>query len=252
MKKTIQLLILLLATVEGFSKCTSSGLTFWPSAKNINENSIFVIDGYATSQKIIEGLGTNYKVYLKSSGQKINLNVQETHIGQFRLTQAILKPEKNLTPGLEYELVIENLKDISNQVSRYNELTNQHEKVKWKVIAGKDSIAPSWKIKPTFKNNIYTMFGCGPEIFSNFNFSASDNSSILVRTTVKNISTGKETTYYLDTKDNTIAIGHGMCAGAFDFDDGEKYEVEFSLFDSSGNITPWTGARIKFNKPTNL
>lgn len=252
MKKAIQLLILLLLPVAGFSKCTSSGLTFWPSAKTIYENSIFVIDGYATSQKIIEGLGLTYKVYLKSGGQKINLKVQETNTGQFRLTQAILKPETNLTPGLEYELVIENLKDLATQVSRYNVTTNKYEKVKWKVIAGNDSIAPSWVIKPSFKNNIYTMFGCGPEIFSNFNFSASDNSSLLVRTTVKNISTGKETSYYLDTKDNTIAIGHGMCAGAFDFDDGEKYEVEFSLFDSSGNITPWTGERIKFNKPTKI
>jgi hypothetical protein len=250
MKKVIPILILLLTTVEGFSKCESSGLYFWPTKQTISQNSIFVIDGYATSQKIINGLGTTYKVFLKSDNQQIKLNVQEILVGQFRLTQAILKPEKTLSVGQVYELVIENLGDLENEVSKYNYTTGENEKIKWTVTSNNDTIPPIWTEKPIFKDGSYMQFGCGPDVFANFSFSASDNSEYLIKTTLKNKSTGIETTYYLNADDKEIAVGHEMCSGAFNFDGGDKFEVEFSLFDASGNLTKWTGERIEFKRPT--
>lgn len=236
-------------TVDGFSKCASSGLSFWPDGQTINENTIFVIEGYAVSQKIITELGTTYKVYLKSDGQIVDLKVQETLVGQFNLTQAILRPEQKLTVGLDYELIIENLPEPNNEIYRYNSFTSQKEKVKWTVVAGKDTIVPAWIIIPKFKNGTYKEYGCGPDIFANFTFSATDNSEYLIKTTVKNLSNGKETSYYLRGKENIIAIGHGMCSGAFNFYKDDKFEVEFSLLDASGNLTKWTGDRIKFKRP---
>ena len=250
MKKIIQILILLLTTVDGFSKCASSGLYFWPTKQTISENSIFVIDGYATSQKIISGLGTTYKVYLKSDKQKIKLNVQELLVGQFSLTQAILKPESTLSVGQEYELVIENLGDLESQVSKYNSETRQNEKIKWTVNNLNDSIPPTWTSIPKFKNSSYDMYGCGPAVFANFTFSATENSEFLIKTTLKNATTGLETTYYLQPDEKQVVVGHGMCSGAFDFLGGDKFEVEFSLVDASGNLTKWTGDRIEFKRPS--
>lgn len=250
MKKIIPILILLLTTVNGFSKCTSSGLYFWPTKPTISPNSIFVIDGYATSQIIIRGLGTIYKVFLKSDKQKIKLDVQEMLVGQFCLTQVILKPETTLSIGQEYELVIENLGDLENQVYKYNDSTGQKEKIKWAVTNFNDTIAPNWISKPKYKNGTYEMLGCGPQIFANFNYEANDGSDLLIKTTVKNNSSGKETIYYLTVNGKIISVGHDMCSGAFNFDGGDKFEVEFSLVDASGNITKWTGDRIEFKKPS--
>jgi hypothetical protein len=250
MKTIMVIIILLLTTIEGFSKCGSSGLYFWPSKQTISENSVFVIGGYAESQKIINGLGTTYKVYLRSDKQKIKLLVQEILVGQFRLRQAILKPETILSAGQEYELIIENLDNSENQLLRYNSTTKQAEKVKWIVLGEQDNHAPTWISKPELTNSTYEEFGCGPATFVNFRFAAHDNSEFLIKTVVKNISTGKETTYYLTTSENVIKAGHGMCSGAFYFGDGSKFEVEFSLFDASGNLTTWTGERIKFERPT--
>ncbi len=73
---------------------------------------------------------------------------------------------------------------------------------------------------------------------------------MLIKTTVKNLKTGKETTYYIQPEEGKINVGHDMCSGAFDFDDSENYEVGFSFMDASGNLTEWTGDRIKFTKPT--
>ncbi len=249
MKKIIPLLVLLLTTLDGFSKCASSRLYFWPAKQTISQNSIFVIDGYASSQKIINELGKTYTVYLKSDNQKIKLNVQEILVGQFRLTQAILKPETTLSVGKEYELVIENLGDLENLVTKYNSETKQYEKVKWTVNDVIDTASPTWTSNPKFKNSRFDMYGCGPAIFAYFTYSASDHSEYLVKTTVKNKSTGLETTYYLKPEEKVIEIGHGMCSGAFIFDGGTKFEIEFSLFDASGNLTKWIGERIEINRP---
>ena len=45
-------------------------------------------------------------------------------------------------------------------------------------------------------------------------------------------------------------VGHARCSGAFNFENGNNFEVEFSFMDASGNSTVWTGQRIKFTKPT--
>ncbi len=250
MKTIILILILLLTTIEGFSKCKPSRLYFWPSKQTISENSIFVIDGYETSQKIISGLGTTYKVFLKSDKHRIKLNVKEIIVGHYSLTQAILKPETALSPGQEYELIIEDLGELENQVSMYNSKTRQKEKIKWTVVAGQDNSSPTWTNKPEFKYSTYQERACGLETFANFSLFAIDNSEFLIKTTVKNISTGKETTYYLKAEENLISVGHDMCSGAFSFDAGDKFEVEFGLFDASGNLTNWTGNRIEFKRPT--
>ncbi len=250
MKKKLLMLIFLLNTVIAFSKCGSGGIEFWPSKQTISENSIFIIDGYSTSQKIIVGLGKTYGIFLITNNQKIKLNVQEILVGQYGITQAILKPEINLTIGQEYELVIENLGDFEDQVFKYDYSTGENKKIKWKVTSTSDIQLPTWKEKPIFVKSIYSKPGCGPVEYANFSFIALDNSDYLIRTTVKNKSTGKETTFYLKADNNIISVGHGMCTGAFNFVGSDKFEVEFNLCDASGNLTKWIGERIEFNRPT--
>jgi len=250
MKNIIPILILLLSTVEGFSKCGPGRLYFWPSKPTVNPNSIFVIDGYGMSRKIVGELGTTYKVYLRSNKEKIKLNVQELLIGQFYQTQAVLKPETTLSAGKEYELVIENLDNLENQAYRFNDSTWKKEKIKWVVSNFNDTASPVWTSNPKFKNSRYDLYGCGPATFANFSFSATDNSEYLIKTTVKNKATAIETTYYLKPGNKEIAVGHGMCSGAFNFDDGDKFEVKFSLLDASGNLTTSTAEWIEFNRPT--
>ena len=83
-----------------------------------------------------------------------------------------------------------------------------------------------------------------------FDFPVTDSSEVTIKTTVKNIKSRIETTYFIMPRNNQIIVGHGMCSGAFTFDESNDYEVEFSFMDSSGNQTSWVGDRIKFTKPT--
>jgi hypothetical protein len=72
---------------------------------------------------------------------------------------------------------------------------------------------------------------------------------LIVRTLIKDLITKKETIFYIEPVGNEIKVGHDMCSGEFNLELGYNYEIEFSFMDSSGNITNWTGKRIRFTRP---
>lgn len=249
MKQLLTILIGLFWTVSVYADCVGTGLRVFPSRQIIKQNSIFVLDGYAESQHIILGLNKKYNIYLKSGNKKIKLLVTEICVGQFYLTQAVLKPETELEAGLEYTMHIDSLPDYES-FNKYNRTTKKYEPVSYKVVSGEDKEKPQLSAKPKELKKTLVHYGCGPSIHVVFSNPAKDDSEVIVKTTVKNLKTGKETTYYIEPDGGKIKVGHGMCSGAFDFDNSDNYEIEFSFMDSSGNLTAWTGERINFTKPT--
>jgi len=249
MKNIFLLFIGLFYTVNSFADCRGEGLYIFPSGKTIKQNSVFVLDGYARSQDVILGLNKKYPIYLESGEQKVKLFVKETFVGQFELTQAILTLEKPLEAGLEYTLVIDNLPKTES-LDRYNPKTNIYELIKFTVESGVDIEKPVITSSPKLIDKSYAQYGCGPAMSVNFSFPVKDNSEIIIKTVVKNIKSGIETTYCIVHQNKQIEVGHGMCSGAFIYGEGNEYEVAFSFMDASGNITAWQGDRIKFTKPS--
>ena len=249
MKPLLILLTGLFWTVSVYADCDGTGLWIFPSGQSIKQNSIFVLGGYAESQHVILGLNKKHSIYLKSGHKKIKLLVTEICVGQFYLTQAVLKPETELEPDLEYTMYIDSLPKNEN-FNTYNRTTHKYEPVTYKVVAEKDVEKPTLSEKPKEIRKSLVHFGCGPSIHVVFSNPAKDNSDVTVKTILKNVKTGKETTFYIEPDGDIINVGHGMCSGAFDFDDSNNYEIEFSFMDSSGNLTGWTGERIQFTKPT--
>ena len=168
------------------------------------------------------------------------------------MTQAILKPETELEVGLEYTMSIESIGGSPEyeSISKDNNITGESEPAIYKVVAEKDFTKPQLSSQPKELKKTFVAAGCGPSIHIEFSNPSKDNSDIIIKTTVKNLRTGTETTYYIQPDKDTIKVGHDMCSGAFSFDEGDNYEVEFSFMDASGNFTFWTGERIKFTAPT--
>lgn len=228
--------------------CSDWALSAWPSGNTIHANGIFMIEGYAFAQKIIDELNIKYPVYLVSGEEKIKLVVKETLKGQMGVTQAILSPEKPLTVDKDYTLHIGNIGD-REQPKKYNAFIQTWQNYTWKVVKGEDKKAPMWDARPTEKDKSIVHFGCGPAAFVYFNCVLDESAGeVLVRTSVTDTKTLKTTTYYLQPQKGLISIGHGMCAGAFKFE-SDHYEVSFDLMDTSGNITYWQGGSIKFTPP---
>lgn len=249
MKKLFVVLIGLFFTAFAHADCSGTGLWVFPSGQSIKQNSIFVLDGYAESQNIVLNLNKKYNIYLEGGNKKIKLVVNEICVGQFYLTQAVLKPETQLEAGLEYTLRIDSLPKYES-LNRYNSKTKINELVKYKVVAEYDTEKPILLKKTKEINKTLVRYGCGPAINVVFDCSIKDQSEFMVRTTLKNLKTGIETTYYIQAIGNKINVGHDMCLGAFDFDESNNYEAEFSFMDASGNMLAWKGERIKFTKPT--
>ena len=249
MRQFLTLLIGLFWTVSVYADCKGEGLYIFPSGKTIKQNFIFVLDGYARSQAIILELNKKYSIYLKSGDQKVNLLVKETFVGQFELTQAILTLEKALEAGLEYTLVIDNLPKTES-LDRYNPKTKIYELIKFTVESGVDLEKPIITSIPKLVDKSYAQYGCGPAMSVNFSFPVKDNSEVIIKTVVKNVKSGIETTYCIVPQNKQIEVGHGMCSGAFIYDNSNEYEVSFSFMDASGNLTSWEGEGIKFTKPS--
>jgi len=244
MKGFLLFIIGLFSVMSSYAKCGNNGLYVFPKGKNIKQNSIFILEGYADSQGVITKLNKEYPIYLQSGDKKVKLEVVETHKGQFELTQAILKPETELEAGLEYTLYIGGDEHIQNVLTRYNSLP-----ITYTVLPEKDLTVPEVVGQSKVLRKEYIIAGCGPESFVAFSNPAKDDSELLVKTTVKSLNTGKKTTYYLQPTTDKIEVGFGMCSGAFRFNDGDNYEVEFVFMDSAGNIADTKVDKIKFTKP---
>jgi lipoprotein-anchoring transpeptidase ErfK/SrfK len=244
------LLVSLLFSAASFAKCAGAYLSVWPAPGKINQNPIFVLDGYAASMDVIYNLNKKYAVYLKSGNTKIKLEIRETLTGQYRIAQAILVPTENLQIGKEYELIIDDLPE-NEGVRMYDYTNNKKLAIKWKVVAGIDKEAPQWTVQPKYTGKSKMAFGCGPGIDVSFSYAANDSlSNHLIKATVKDVATGKTATYYIPASQNKITVGHGMCSGAFDLIDDKAYEVEFSLMDASGNTSQWPTCWIGFTAPS--
>ncbi|MFM2387889.1 MAG: hypothetical protein RL660_2646 [Bacteroidota bacterium] len=108
---------------------------------------------------------------------------------------------------------------------------------------------PQWLMAPGVKSKEAFMYGCGPAEYVNFCACFIDNSPLVVHTKVKNVRSNEVSEFYLFSDSNRIRVGHGMCSGAFDFDENEKYEAIFTLMDASGNLSEPT-APIEFVSPS--
>jgi hypothetical protein len=249
MKYLLILFSFFICSVTAKADCTSAGISCWPNTSTLKANPVIVLTFYAASEQIVAGLNRKHRIYFRSGEEKISLLIVEVCKGQFRLTQVILKPSQRLKAGKEYQLFIDGLPQYE-RLDKWNKETRKSESPSWKVLKEADIEFPLWTAMPKFNSKYFSMFGCGPSLGVVFDIGASDASAILVKTTVRNTKTGKYSTYYLDPSENKINVGHGMCAGAFDFDSDDKYEVSFALMDASGNPGCMASSPIRFTRPT--
>lgn len=249
MKKIVQIFIILLFSQRALADCAGDGIYYWPQNQTLFQNSIIMIEGYGLSQDIIKDFNKKYPVYLGTKGHKVKLEVVETLVGGFHLTQAILKPTENLLAGNDYYIIIENLPHKESEMQRWNPQSKAYELVKWSVIEGTDTTPPKFIKNPVEISKNVEYFGCGPDRHVTFGFEVEEKSEFLIKAIVTDIESKATRTYYLNTKDAKVLIGHGMCSGAFDLKEDHGYEIQFGLMDASYNTSSTLTDKIKFKAP---
>ena len=56
---------------------------------------------------------------------------------------------------------------------------------------------------------------------------------------------GNPLRYLVQPSQGVIAIGHGMCGGAFDLEPNQHYSMTLTAVDAAGNETPAPGPPLK-------
>ena len=245
---TLIILTFFIATLTS-AKCANNGIYCLSKSSTLNKNGLVILEFYASSQLLISDLNKKYPIYLKSSNGKIQLNVVETLTGEMRLTQIVLKPTTELEVGEIYTLQIDNLPKNEGKLRRYNSSSNKWESLTFKVNNFVDNDIPTLSNTPTEQKKSLVHYGCGPASWVSFTITGQDKSELFVRANVRNQVTGKVTTYILVIENGLTKVGHGMCSGAFRFDNGDNFEITFQLFDQSGNKSALTNT-ISFTRPT--
>lgn len=84
------IILCLLTALDASGEYAMSNLRVFPNSQRVSRNAIFMLEGYAESQPIVNKLNVDYPVYLLSGSKRIRLLVKERYVGQFNLTQAIM------------------------------------------------------------------------------------------------------------------------------------------------------------------
>lgn len=226
-----------------------SGMYFYPETKEISLNSMFIIEGYAFSQKTIINFKER-KIYLESeSGELIELNLQEILTGQMQLTQAVFCPISELKPNTKYFLKYsDQTENEGREMMQYNREKKESEKVYWKTTDKKVLETLNSNLNIEFEKTEVIHYGCGPSANAIFNVKNKSESEIWYKTEVVDLSTNAKKVFYIKEWNGKLNVGHGMCSGAFTYSNKGKYKVRFTPMNTDGNSLKKTDWKI-FESP---
>ncbi|RZS91869.1 hypothetical protein [Aquimarina brevivitae] len=247
MQKITFLLLVIGCINWAVAECTESGMQFYPTQKEISLNPMFIIQGYAESQKTVNSF-ENRKVYLVSeTGDRIQLRLQEMFKGQFQLTQAIFYTTSSLEPNTTYFLTYENQTEAETiEMIKYYD--NKEEKVYW-TTSDQHHVDPlTNSLSIAFEKTEVFQYGCGPEAYASFAITNKPKAEIWYKTEVKEVGATTTSLYYITPWFEKLHVGHDMCSGAFTFTPTATYKVRFTPMNIDGKSLPTTDW-IAFTSP---
>ena len=246
MEKKLIFLIIFLSLKVCASSCTGAGMQFFPEQKEISLNSMFIIEGYARSQRQITDLNDKKIFLISENGDLIELKLLNILKGQKKLTQAIFKPEYELKPNTKY--FIKNSDDSIGFYKKWNSDKNITEKVYWITNTSKTSNPIDPNIKIELDKTEFILYGCGPAANAIFNIKNNFSKEVWYKTEVMNLSNNETHLYYIKEFEGKLKVGHEMCAGAFSYDRSSDYKVRFTPMNIDGKATKTT-SWFKFKNP---
>ncbi|MBA2543015.1 MAG: hypothetical protein H0V17_25465 [Deltaproteobacteria bacterium] len=144
-----------------------------------------------------------------AAGKSVAIAVTATHDGYSRSAQFVVEPRRTLLPGT-YKVLVD---------GRYDPLPLTV------VAATKNASLPAWSSAPSVTDQKQMEFGCGPAK----TVKVSAGTASLAYVELVDVSSKQQTAGYVRVENGELAIGHGMCGGAFELMKGRSYTAAITL-----------------------
>lgn len=227
-------LALTLLTATASADCSASATWLWPPQDTqLPPRPLLVVDTYGTDQPEIKALRAGGRAALVAEGHRVALEIEAVNVGRRARSQAVLRAEEALKPGLTYAF---EARDAKGDRILGVERPDGRGPAQWTAGDGAPARLESTGAAAVAGQS-YMLFGCGPGSTMKVDLPARSGAPMVVE--VKLTEKGKAPLTYLLAHDGAqVAIGHGMCSGAFDVTGPERrFAAALTVRDSAGRRT---------------
>lgn len=223
---------LCLVPFAAHADCADASWSVTPAAgTTLPSNGRITLEGYGGAQKFISTMASR-NPRLVAGEIVIPLTVVETHVGEFLVTQVVLKAKGALPEGTKLRLRFDHPDDVHFRLPR-------DEAPEW-TITRADFTPPVWSGPPVIKPGRYAEFGCGPVIEAIVAVPVTGALQMRAR-----LSGPKPREYLLDVENGHVIVGHSMCSGPFRI--SGDWTLELTALDAAGNALAAPGEPLRFN-----
>jgi hypothetical protein len=186
---------------------------------------------------------------LVSESEQICLNPDDRYAGEFRVSQVTLRPERLLTRGKTYAMLIN---EKSPRVDKWlgdRRSDDALNSLQWTADLPRDDLPPMWFDDPELIKAEVTEYGCGPAIGAEVKVRVHDENPTMLLATIFDPGASTRRSYLLHLTNDAVFVGHGMCSGGFDLAPGAEYQVSFDIIDVAGNSAESFPKEVQFKIP---
>jgi hypothetical protein len=226
--------------------CAEEHLSVWPPPGHpLPVNGQLVLEGYGLTQEPVARIA-EYSPHLVTEGDEVPLRVIAIHLGEKRLIQAVLQPERPLQPGQRYALRLDRPVDPGAPAISERMWPNGME---W-TISRPDVTPPRWREVPRVTGQSVEEFGCGFSIHVAVSALVDDDGPrVQVLAELRRADGGSSVRFRLTPTGEKVEIGHDMCSGGFGLLPGVRHTVRLVAVDMAGNESVAPGGEVLFEGP---
>lgn len=252
MTRSLSLLAVLLPQLV-LADCFDWDVSVWPPlGRLLPANGQLVIEGYGELQEQVSHITERSpRLVADEVEDEVPLELIAVYRGEKRLTQAVLRPERPLKPGMRYTLRFKKPGRTEIPVLKPEILSRGEERLAmaWTVVSA-DQTPPRWREAPRTIRQEFVQFGCGPASQVSVLAAVEDESSqVQVLAEVRRAEGGAPVRFRLTPSKRQVQIGHSMCSGGFVLQEDVRYSVRLVAVDMAGNESPAPGDELLIQGP---
>lgn len=231
---------------DGFSlqaRCKEESYAVLPPSGDVPANVRIIIEGFGNGQHRIENIKLG-EARLVSGRGAIKLTPEAIHIGQYLVTQVILKPSEPLLQGDWYSLEVDGISPDDFEISGNAPVKG------WRCNGSLDLSGATWRSSPIIIDRKSIDHGTTPSEWIRIKAPVNDDHLPYVLVKLKTTrDKAYKRSYILPVKDDMILVGHGACSGPFNINSGCSYIAKLIPYDISGNTNEAAARKVSFSDP---